>query len=57
MSLGDLLHRLLSDKRGTAFVEYSSLTLLLAIAALVLLVQLGDVGVPPSRAGNDTIAG
>jgi hypothetical protein len=57
VSLVDLLHRLLSDKRGTAFVEYSSLTLLLAIAALVLLVQLGDVGVPPSRAGNATIAG
>jgi len=57
VSLVDLLHRLLSDKRGTVFVEYSSLTLLLAIAALVLLVQLGDVGVPPSHAGNATIAG
>ena len=46
MSSIGLLRRLLSDKRGTVFVEYSSLTLLLAIAAIAVFVQFGDVGVP-----------
>lgn len=57
MSSIGLLRRLLSDKRGAVFVEYSSLTLLLAIAAIAVFVQLGDVGVPPSHAGNVTTAG
>lgn len=57
MSSRGLFRRLLSDKRGTVFVEYSSLTLLLAIAAIAVFVQLGDVGVPPSHAGNVTTAG
>jgi Flp pilus assembly pilin Flp len=57
VSSRSLLRRLLSDKRGTVFIEYSSLTLLLAIAAIAVFVQLGDVGVPPSHAGNVTTAG
>lgn len=32
--------RLLTDRRGTMFVEYSSLTLLLAMAAVMILADL-----------------
>jgi hypothetical protein len=52
-----LFRRPPSDKRGTVFVEYSSLTLLLAIAAIAVFVQFGDVGVPPSHAGDVTTTG
>lgn len=44
--------RLLADDRGTAFIEYSSLTLLLAIAAIAVLAQMGDVGVPQPYVGK-----
>jgi Flp pilus assembly pilin Flp len=37
--------RLLADQRGTMFVEYSSLLLLVAIAALAVLTQAGG-GLP-----------
>jgi Flp pilus assembly pilin Flp len=33
--------RLLADQRGAMFVEYSSLTLLVALAAIVMLWQWG----------------
>lgn len=42
-------------RRGAAFIEYSSLTLLLAIAAIIVLVQVGEVGVPLSHA-NKSVA-
>ena len=34
-------HRLMADRRGTMFVEYSSLLLLVAIAALAVLTNTG----------------
>jgi len=37
--------RLLADQRGAMFVEYSSLVLLVAIAALAVLAQAGG-GLP-----------
>jgi Flp pilus assembly pilin Flp len=39
------VQRLLADQRGTMFVEYSSLVLLIAIAALAVVTQAGG-GLP-----------
>lgn len=57
MPLITFLGHLLSDRRGAVFVEYSSLALLLAIAAIALFVQFGDAGVPPTQAGRVTAGG
>ena len=38
------LRRLLRDRRGAMLVEYSSLTLLIALAAVTLFTQLGQPG-------------
>ncbi len=38
------IHRLLADRRGSFFVEYSSLALLIAIAAVAFFSQLGGTG-------------
>jgi Flp pilus assembly pilin Flp len=40
------VRRLLADRRGTVFVEYSSLVLLIAIAALALATQSGHGKIP-----------
>ncbi len=48
--------RLLSDECGTVFIEYSSLMLLLAIAAIAVLIQVGDVGVPQSHASKAMVS-
>jgi Flp pilus assembly pilin Flp len=38
------IRRLLADRRGSFFVEYSSLALLIAIAAIAFFSQLGAAG-------------
>lgn len=43
-------------RRDIAFIKYSSLTLLLAIAAIILLVQVGGSGVPLSHASKAIIS-
>jgi hypothetical protein len=40
------LRRLLADTHGHSFVQYSSLALLLAIAALAVCVQFGHAAPP-----------
>ena len=40
------IRRLLADQRGSFFVEYSSLALLIAIAAVAFFSQLGGAGRP-----------
>jgi Flp pilus assembly pilin Flp len=40
------IRRLLADRRGSFFVEYSSLALLIAIAAVAFFSQLGGAGRP-----------
>ena len=40
------LRKLFADRRGAFFVEYSSLALLIAIAALALFIQFGSVHGP-----------
>ncbi len=57
MSSKALLRRLLADNRGTVFIEYSSLALLLAIAAIAMFVQFGDAGVPSSHASHMATSG
>lgn len=41
-TFGAWARRLIADRRGTVFIEYSSLVLLLALAAIVLLSQWGS---------------
>jgi len=48
-------HRRSARHTGIVLVEYSSLTLLLAIAAIAVLVQVGEVGVPQSDAVKVTV--
>jgi Flp pilus assembly pilin Flp len=40
------VRRLFADRRGTVFIEYSSLALLIAIAAIALATQSGDGKIP-----------
>jgi len=42
--------RLFAHRRGAVFVEYSSLILLLVIAAIAVLVQTGGIDRPPLAA-------
>lgn len=45
--------RLLADRRGTALVGYSSIILLVAIAAIATLTQLrSDANLPPGNGTN-----
>jgi Flp pilus assembly pilin Flp len=52
-----LFRSLLVDERGATFVRYSSLTLLLAIAAIALLAKPGNERASLSHARNATIVG